>query len=370
MTLPLPKTVELYLLGIIGLVGVQFHLLPRLTRPEIYFAVTLPENFRNTDKGLRVLRQYQLQVWFHTFVALVLVLSGAQLRLFGLVLAGIFWQVVGCFVAFYWGRRRVLPYAIAPSSVREAELVPRHERLPGGLALQFGPFGLLAGVAAYLWFHWQQIPARFPVHWGLDGLPDRWATRTAMTVFGPLLIGAVICWSLWITSYGILHWARRVHASGPWARREVRFRHLMVSLLLGSEYFLALIMVWTVLLPLRASAQGAPPGFQIYLLSVLAFVVLTVFVLVRTGQGGARLPDLAGVPAQQDPAHSPVGDRTPDRCWKAGLFYVNPADPALFVEARFGLGYTLNFGQVWAWVLLLLMVALPLAVALVLNHSS
>jgi Family of unknown function (DUF5808) len=43
-------------------------------------------------------------------------------------------------------------------------------------------------------------------------------------------------------------------------------------------------------------------------------------------------------------------DRTPDRCWKAGIFYVNPADPALFVEKRHGIGYTLNFGNPWSWV--------------------
>ena len=47
-------------------------------------------------------------------------------------------------------------------------------------------------------------------------------------------------------------------------------------------------------------------------------------------------------------------DRTPDRCWKAGIFYVNPADPALFVAKRLGIGYTLNFGNPWSWVVLII----------------
>src|SRR6201987_6566316 len=47
-------------------------------------------------------------------------------------------------------------------------------------------------------------------------------------------------------------------------------------------------------------------------------------------------------------------DRTPDRCWKAGIFYVNRADPALFVEKRVGIGYTLNFGNPWSWVVLII----------------
>jgi uncharacterized membrane protein len=33
------------------------------------------------------------------------------------------------------------------------------------------------------------------------------------------------------------------------------------------------------------------------------------------------------------------------------MFYVNRNDPAFFVEKRFGLGYTLNFGHPLSWAL-------------------
>jgi len=46
---------------------------------------------------------------------------------------------------------------------------------------------------------------------------------------------------------------------------------------------------------------------------------------------------------------SPIGDRSEDRHWKAGFLYVNSSDPALFVEKRFGIGYTLNFGRPASW---------------------
>jgi hypothetical protein len=38
--------------------------------------------------------------------------------------------------------------------------------------------------------------------------------------------------------------------------------------------------------------------------------------------------------------------------WKAGLFYVNRDDPALVAGARFGAGWTLNFGNPVAWLLI------------------
>jgi Family of unknown function (DUF5808) len=56
-----------------------------------------------------------------------------------------------------------------------------------------------------------------------------------------------------------------------------------------------------------------------------------------------------------------TGQRPPDAAWK-GSFYSNPSDPALLVPKRFGIGYTLNFGNPWSWTALafvLLMVAVP-----------
>ena len=56
-----------------------------------------------------------------------------------------------------------------------------------------------------------------------------------------------------------------------------------------------------------------------------------------------------------------TGPRPPDAAWK-GSFYSNANDPALLVPKRFGLGYTLNFGNPWSWAVLafvLLIVVVP-----------
>jgi uncharacterized membrane protein len=50
------------------------------------------------------------------------------------------------------------------------------------------------------------------------------------------------------------------------------------------------------------------------------------------------------------------------------VFYLNPNDPALLVEKRFGVGYTLNFGHWAAWLIMVGMLALPLAAMLMAHH--
>lgn len=63
-------------------------------------------------------------------------------------------------------------------------------------------------------------------------------------------------------------------------------------------------------------------------------------------------------------------DSTPDRFWKAGLFYYNPADPALMVPKRLGIGYTVNFAHPMAWILMGGALILPILVPLLLHISS
>jgi hypothetical protein len=49
------------------------------------------------------------------------------------------------------------------------------------------------------------------------------------------------------------------------------------------------------------------------------------------------------------------GPRPPDGAWN-GSFYSNPADTALVVPKRYGIGYTLNFGNPWSWAVIVVFV--------------
>jgi hypothetical protein len=57
-----------------------------------------------------------------------------------------------------------------------------------------------------------------------------------------------------------------------------------------------------------------------------------------------------------------------DDRWHWGLFYVDRADPALFVQSRCGAGYTLNYGRMAAWPISLGLVAYLVGVLFFLPH--
>jgi uncharacterized membrane protein len=349
---------------VIGLSLLISFLIPRLTRRDVYFAVTVPPEFRDSAEGGSILKRYRVEVIFFGILALLIVLAGMRIRepnrQVAVTLAGLFLQAMGVFFAYYRARARVLPSAVAPATVREAALVPREVRLPGGWLAQLPPFALLAATALWLHLQWSQIPEVFPIHWGADGQPNNWATRGFAGVYGPLLIGAALCTLMAFMAYAMLRWSRLIRVGGTAGEGERYFRLVVVSILVATEYSLAVLFTWSSLLPLSHKQTG-PPGVGLVLVFALAFTVIVVVLLLRVGQGGSRLVGSAGA---ESGAVAPVGDRTPDKYWKLGLFYVNRNDPALFVEKRFGIGYTLNFGHPGIWVFLAVLVAVFVGIIL------
>lgn len=167
------------------------------------------------------------------------------------------------------------------------------------------PFAILACVAAYLRAHWDEIPPRFPVHWGLDGPPNRWALRTPHGVYGPLWFGAAILAMLIILGL-----------AGFYGSRRSTIRLAMLKMMLCVMYLLAFVFGIVAMLPLW--------HFSPIVIAVPVFVLVGIM-----------------------------------------LAYYNPADPALFVQKRIGCGYTLNFANPISWLVTAVILALiPAAIFL------
>ncbi|MGA2185872.1 MAG: DUF5808 domain-containing protein [Bryobacteraceae bacterium] len=309
------------------------HIVPGLTRPDIFFAVTVSPEFRGTSGARRILRKYRAMVWGSALVAIALELAT------GMALAAVLLQAIGFLWSLVSAHKAALAYAAAPGSVVEVDLAAPRERLPGGPIMAALP--LLSLVALGLWasLHMDRMPRRFPVHWGVQGA-DQWVATTPVSIFGYLGVHAAACLLLIGIAWGLLNWSRRITTTGAGAAAERRFRGRIVQMLIVSGYFVACPAWFAVLHPASATVN-------VWSLALAAVVGALTVSLMRGGQGGSRAAVTAG--------GAPVGDRTPDACWKWGLFYVNAADPSILIEKRFGIGYTLNFGNRWTWVVLALL---------------
>ena len=324
--------------GIAILNAVLFWFMPRLTRRDLYFAVTVAPGFRDEPEGKSMLRRYRTELVIGCIAAFIVFVAGFAWFGIKFAPAGILIQVAASFIAFYRARQRALPSAVPPTTIREAELRNHDWIIPGGWIAAAGPFILLAAFAAYLWIHgadlWRSV--------GPSG-------RTAAHALGAYIIstaGILTAFSLML--YGLAHWVRPVYAVGPGRMRELKFRRTASAVILLTEYLLAIQGSWIMLT--RGHA-----GITVALLPVfLVILLIAVVFLARLGQGGNRIPV-----AHEEPASAstsiPVGDRTLDRYWKLGIFYFNRDDSTVIVEKRFGVGYSLNFARPMAWIVIFLL---------------
>jgi uncharacterized membrane protein len=302
--------------------AVLLHFLPRLARPGVFFGVTVAPEFENRAEGRRILSRYRAWVWGAAAAAL----APTAIGIFAL---GPALPVIAGLLAFVQANRAAKPHAAGAGGVREAVLAPPPPGLTKPmLAGMAAPFAILAAAAVRLWLRQEELPARLPVHWGWDGRPDRWIEGTPTAAAAVLAANFAVLSVLAATILLIAYRTRRIATAGPAAQAELRFRRLTIWTLITAQFLLAMTGAWVVL-----------PAFAPWIL--LAPVIVLTVLLIRMGQGGARTA-----------RDAPAGDRTPDRCWKWGLVYVNPDDPALIVEKRFGIGYTLNFAHPAAWAIM------------------
>jgi uncharacterized membrane protein len=327
---------------VVTLNALLFHLLPRFSRPDILFGVTVPEAFV-AGAGRTLVSRYRAMIWLGAAAALAIALllqvpqdeTGWGALLIPGVISG---NIVVAHVAWQLARGKARAHAVPPSDVRVASLVTRDTSLPGGALFAAGPFGILLATALLLYMY-------------LDDVPDDPDTANP---FGQLAFGAIFVSMMLTMAVTLVRRSRQIAVDGPAAAAEQRFRRVNALGLVLAAYSAAILMSAGTVESIRAFGNTLNGTWWFLLVPLILFNFGVTVWMFRVGQGGHR----AVPPAAQ---REPRGDATPDHAWRVGgLYYVNPHDPAMWVENRFGIGYTLNFGNWRAWLLIAGMIVVPM----------
>lgn len=159
--------------------------------------------------------------------------------------------------------------------------------LPRWTLLALVPFVVLAACAIYLRIHWNDIPMRFPVHWGANG-PNRWETRSFLGVYSGLIFAAGLSASL--IGAGLMSY----FGSG-----RARAGELMLRVMVGVGCFLGLVFAGVALMPL-----GFRPG-----ISRRRCAPIRPCVGQRAGDNGIGRSGRCGVAGRTAAAFRPERDR-------------------------------------------------------------
>jgi uncharacterized membrane protein len=257
--------------------------------------------------------------------------------------------VVGMAVLVVVRRRQA---GAAVGAVRSASL--KEPSMRGGwvgLGCALLPVAVAAGVLAV---RWDSIPQRFAQHWTMAGVhmsdmaANRFVERSFGSVFGLLAMAVGV-----VLLMGVL--TEMTQRSSPgFAGREAMLQ-VTRDALLACAWLVSLLFSAISLLPLCASPETVLP--VVMALALVATLGLVAWLGHRAVRSGALMAAAA--------------ESTDARFWKAGCFYVNPNDSALWVPKRYGIGYTLNFGRPVAWVVMGVLLAWPVgSVVMAMWHKA
>lgn len=193
---------------------------------------------------------------------------------------------------------------------------------------------------------WPTIPDQIPVNMDFAGNVTTWTDKSV----GAIVAMLAVQWTMFIVFtivYFIIRSSKRqIDASSPEISKEQgrRFRYIMSASMVWGGAIIGLIIGALFIIMM----MGVPEKWMLYLTFVMLFVTIIFLVLIylRVGQGGSRLN-------VKDSSHSSVQNRDDDKYWLLGIFYFNREDPSLFVEKRFGVGYTNNLARPLSWLILL-----------------
>lgn len=335
---------------ILAAVGALLAATPYLMPKSECFAVTVPDAVANDPYLKRLKRRYLALTAAATAVVLA-VSVGVYLTfaMKGFVIAFTVGLVGLCPLSFglmLCFRAKVRAYKRAQgwkATEQQSVALVGDEPLPHALSMKWDLLflALAALTAAVGAICYPLMPERIPMHFGFGGEVTTWADKSwgvaAFPVLFVLFMGAAMTFSHWTIVLSKKASSADAPVATAWAYGT--FARAQSTLLVSLGTLLGLLG------PIMELTFAGVFTLQQVLMPILAVVfvcvVASIAVSVVYGQNGSRL-----VARMQESSQLSADN---DRYWKAGIFYVNPNDPSLFLPERFGIGWTMNLGRPAVW---------------------
>jgi uncharacterized membrane protein len=331
-------------------------LTPKLTRKDIYFGVRIPENQLENEELKKIYRKYIknniVVLILYTIVYSLLLLNFNQLFV-PLQTAGIFAYLGITFYIYYISNKRVKEIKEKNrwyKAKRSAVVVDTNFSKEKGSKMLASPWWFLIPVVIIIgniiiaFNVYDRIPDIFATHWNALGQADNWSKKSYKSI---LILPAIQCFITIIMffSFKIIGWSKQqISASNPEISKEQNriFRYRWSIYIIAMAVLMNLFFTFVNLNALQV-IKNNNKTMRIFSFSFTVIVCIGSLIMsIKTGQGGSRVR----IQNREGKLNNLI-DRDDDKYWKLGnIIYINKDDPSLFVEKRFGIGWTMNFGRI------------------------
>jgi len=339
---------------IIGLI------MPSLSRKGLFFGVRIPREKRSQESLKNFSKAYTIN---HIILSIILVIICAGLHFnrqtelaWTLFIIGMTcFMMVNYILIHYRVRKKKAEEKwmenTVETSVMDVQLKPDE-----GLASLWWfviPIVIISLMVIISLSKMDSLPQQIPIHWNARGEVDRIAQKSISSVLSlPIIQSFMTLLSIFI--YIAIRISKiQLSATDPEESkiRVIKFRRGWSAFTIGNSILLTFMFV----IPQMQILQYPISNQLIWISFGLTFCVIlgwTLYLSIHLGQGGSR------VKVSNSKNDDKRMNRDDDKFWKWGSVYYNPDDPSLMIEKRFGIGWTMNFGNKWSLVVLGMLILL------------
>lgn len=204
------------------------------------------------------------------------------------------------------------------------------------------PISIVIFTIIFTMVEYPNLPNQISTQFDFYGNITNYTNKSFFSVFG-LPLTQIGMTTMFYIIYRIIQRAKSsIQASRPKAslkQNQIAKRYWAIYMLVISV-IINLQFAYIQLNVLQVIDSKSKISFLIHGLSIIIPMIGAILVAIKTGQSGSRIKV-----DNEDETNNNVIDRDDDIFWKWGMFYYNPDDYSLFIEKRFGIGWTINFGR-------------------------
>ncbi|WP_338786242.1 DUF1648 domain-containing protein [Metabacillus sp. FJAT-53654] len=342
-------TLAIFLMIAIILAGIQTAV-PYLVKRTVIFGITVPEKYVNNETLKSFKKKYTLLVSLFSFIALAgyllwaifntpteeqTVLVGTLIQ-FGIILLSL--------SLYFYFHAKTLQLKIKNNwaenlkQVKSTDLSVRSQDVMLPWSIYLLPIIITFGVIGYTVLQYDLLPEQIPTHWGINGEADAFTEKTPMSaILMPLTLLMMQLMFLGIhvgtKKSGIKLSATSTSAS---RMRQLTLRKYSSWLMLLVSFLLTLMFSFFQLQTIHPELFAGATMLATPIIFLIVVLVGTITFAIKVGRSDKHIV----VDTKEN-----IADFDDDSHWKGGLIYFNRQDPSIFVEKRFGVGWSLNFGN-------------------------
>jgi len=362
----------LFMVGMMLLIAVPLSFIPYWTRKTESFGTAIPEEYYWKPELKKMRSRFALlAIIIHVLLLAVFLILGTLVYteeqsagvLLGVIL---FLQLAGNFLLYlsFYKKMKQKKASWNLSAEKTGMLTVdtkfRKVRLIYSNTWFLISFLMAAATILITFKYYGKIPEKIPMQYDFSGNVTSWAEKSYRSVLA-LPAMQLLMTALFIFINTIIDRAKQqISAANP-------EKSLQQNIIFRRRWSLYMIVSGSLLVLMFALIQfnfifelNPTLVFAMVMVLVVLMVIGAIVLSVTTGQGGSRVK---GSPSES--GEQKLG-RDDDKYWKLGVFYFNRQDPAIFIEKRFGIGWSNNWAHPISWVFIIVILVVFVAVPLLL----